>query len=65
MAQPAIVAPNVRDLKELAAALVGWLGTRLVDAQGISVTNLPMNTGMQVSIKATARPVAACSSRPQ
>jgi aminoglycoside phosphotransferase (APT) family kinase protein len=48
MAQPAIVAPNVRDLDELAATLVAWLGARLVDAQNLTVTNLsyPLGAGM-------------------
>ena len=48
MADPAIVAPNVRDLDELAAMLVGWLSTRLADAQDIKVTNLsyPLGAGM-------------------
>jgi aminoglycoside phosphotransferase (APT) family kinase protein len=48
MAKPAIVAPNVRDLDELAATLVGWLGARLGDEQDIHVTNLsyPLGAGM-------------------
>ncbi len=48
MADPAIVAPNVRDLDVLAATLVHWLGTRLGDAQDIKVTSLsyPLGAGM-------------------
>lgn len=45
---PAIVAPNVRALDELAVTLVGWLGTRLESASDICVTNLsyPLGAGM-------------------
>ena len=45
---PAIVAPNVRDLPELAAALVGWLAGKMPDAEDIRVTNLsyPLGAGM-------------------
>ncbi len=48
MAEPAIVAPNVRNLDRLAATLAGWLSSRLADAQEISVTNLsyPLGAGM-------------------
>ncbi len=45
---PAIVAPNVRALDELAVTLVAWLGTRLDGASDIRVTNLsyPLGAGM-------------------
>jgi hypothetical protein len=45
---PAIVAPNVRALDELAVTLAAWLGTRLVNASDITVTNLsyPLGAGM-------------------
>lgn len=48
MAEPAIVAPNVRDLDALAATLSHWLGRQLADAQDIIVTNLsyPLGAGM-------------------
>lgn len=48
MAEPAIVAPNVRDLDELAATLAHWLGRQLAGAQDIKVTNLsyPLGAGM-------------------
>jgi aminoglycoside phosphotransferase (APT) family kinase protein len=45
---PAIVAPRVRDLDELARTLAGWLGGRLVEARDICVSNLsyPLGAGM-------------------
>lgn len=45
---PAIVAPNVRDLDTLSAALVGWLGHRIPAAQDIRLRNLhyPLGAGM-------------------
>lgn len=48
MAEPAIVAPNVRDLDALAATLSPWLGRHLAGAQDIKVTNLsyPLGAGM-------------------
>ena len=48
MADPAIVAPNVRDLDELASTLATWLSARLPDAQDIKITNLsyPLGAGM-------------------
>lgn len=48
MAEPAIVAPNVRDLDKLSTTLSDWLGTRLTNAQEIRVTSLsyPLGAGM-------------------
>ncbi len=48
MAEPVIVAPNVRDLDDLAAKLAHWLGRQLADVQDIKVTNLsyPLGAGM-------------------
>jgi aminoglycoside phosphotransferase (APT) family kinase protein len=45
---PAIVAPQVRDLAQLARRLVEWLGGRLPAAREIQVTNLayPLGAGM-------------------
>lgn len=45
---PGIVAPNVRELSQLAAELVEWLGGRLDHAEDIRVTNLsyPLGAGM-------------------
>jgi aminoglycoside phosphotransferase (APT) family kinase protein len=40
-----IVAPNVRDLDELATALVDWLGDRMPQASDIAVTNLTYPRG--------------------
>lgn len=47
-ASPGIVAPNVRDLTELAAKLAGWLGGKLNGAEDIRVENLsyPLGAGM-------------------
>jgi len=45
---PGIVAPNVRDLSDLAAILVEWLGGKLDGAEDIRVANLsyPLGAGM-------------------
>jgi aminoglycoside phosphotransferase (APT) family kinase protein len=45
---PAIVAPQVRDLAELAMTLSGWLAARLPEARDIRVANLsyPLGAGM-------------------
>ena len=45
---PAIVAPNVRNLDDLAATLAQWLGTRLTGASDIAISNLsyPLGAGM-------------------
>ena len=45
---PAIVAPETRDLTELAAALGGWLGARLPGVSDVRVANLeyPLGAGM-------------------
>jgi aminoglycoside phosphotransferase (APT) family kinase protein len=45
---PAIVAPEVRDLAELAEKLARWLAMRLPDARQVSVSNLsyPLGAGM-------------------
>jgi aminoglycoside phosphotransferase (APT) family kinase protein len=45
---PAIVAPQVRDLGQLAGILAEWLGGRLPDARGIRASNLsyPLGAGM-------------------
>jgi aminoglycoside phosphotransferase (APT) family kinase protein len=47
-ASPAIVAPEVRNLAELAESLTEWLGRRLPDASNIHVSNLsyPLGAGM-------------------
>lgn len=47
-AKPGIVAPAVRDLDQLAAALVGWLGTQMPRAANIRIANLryPLGAGM-------------------
>jgi aminoglycoside phosphotransferase (APT) family kinase protein len=43
-----IVAPEVRDLNQLAAALVGWIGTKMSAAENIRIVNLryPLGAGM-------------------
>jgi len=43
-----IVAPNVRNLDDLAATLASWLGARMPDARDIRITNLsyPLGAGM-------------------
>lgn len=48
MAEPAIVAPHVRDLDELATTLSSWLGAQLAKTRDIKVTNLnyPLGAGM-------------------
>ena len=48
MAEPAIVAPHVRDLDALATTLSSWLGARLAKTRDIKVTNLsyPLGAGM-------------------
>ena len=45
---PAIVAPNVRDLGDLAAILADWLSQRMDGAQDVSISNLsyPLGAGM-------------------
>jgi aminoglycoside phosphotransferase (APT) family kinase protein len=45
---PTIVAPETRDLADLAAQLVAWLGSRLNDATDVRVGNLsyPLGAGM-------------------
>jgi aminoglycoside phosphotransferase (APT) family kinase protein len=47
-ATPAIVAPNVRNLDDLAATLASWLGTRMPNARDICISNLsyPLGAGM-------------------
>jgi len=48
MSAPQIVAPNVRNLEDLAAKLVGWLKGQLSDVQDLQVANLsyPLGAGM-------------------
>lgn len=45
---PTIVAPNVRDLGDLAAILADWLSQRIDGAQDVSISNLsyPLGAGM-------------------
>ncbi len=45
---PTIVAPQVRDLAQLAAAMTVWLAARMPDARNIRLTNLayPLGAGM-------------------
>lgn len=46
--RPAIVAPQVRDLAELAQSMAGWLAGKLPAARDVRVTNLsyPLGAGM-------------------
>lgn len=46
--RPMIVAPQVRDLEQLAVALVEWLAARIPEAQNICVANLryPLGAGL-------------------
>jgi aminoglycoside phosphotransferase (APT) family kinase protein len=48
VAAPTLVAPEIRDLDELARQLAGWLGTRMPKAEAIEVRNLsyPLGAGM-------------------
>jgi aminoglycoside phosphotransferase (APT) family kinase protein len=48
LTSPAIVAPQVRDLAELAGTLTAWLGDRLTEARRVQVSNLsyPLGAGM-------------------
>jgi len=48
VAAPTVVAPEVRDLDELARQLGGWLGDKMPEAREISISNLsyPLGAGM-------------------
>ncbi len=48
LTSPRIVAPEVRDLAELAGTLAGWLGMQMTEARDIRVANLsyPLGAGM-------------------
>ena len=49
MSSPAIVAPEIRDLSELAATLVSWLETKLCDASAVRLSNLSYPRGAGLS----------------